>query len=138
MNTLSWSSPTTPLPTENNPRIVFERLFGDGGTAGERLAQARENQSILDSVNEESGGLLKTLGAADRHKLDDYVGSVREIERRIQAVEKAASIGELLATLERPMGIPQRFDEHVNLMFDMVWLVVPRRPHPRHHLHAGP
>jgi hypothetical protein len=120
MNTLSWSSPTTPLPTENNPRIVFERLFGDGGTSGERLAKARESQSILDSVNSEIGDLLKTLGASDRHKLDDYVGSIREIERRIQAVEKAGASAEPLATLERPMGIPQRFDEHVNLMLDMV------------------
>jgi hypothetical protein len=121
MNTLSWSSPTTPLPTENNPRVVFERLFGDGGTSGQRLAQARKNQSILDSVNEELGRLLNTLGPDDRSKVDDYVDSVREIERRIQHVEKNGATS-VLPTLERPMGIPERFDEHVTLMYDMQWL----------------
>jgi hypothetical protein len=121
MNTLAWSSPTTPLPTENNPRIVFERLFGDGGTSAQRLAQARENQSILDAVTSELGRLLKTLGPADRATVDHYVGSVREIERRIQSVEKHGATT-VLPTLDRPLGIPERFDDHVNLMFDLQWL----------------
>ena len=121
LNTLSWSSPTTPLPTENNPRVVFERLFGDGGTSAQRLAQAKNSHSILDSVNEEIGDLLNTLGAADRHKLGHYVDSIREIERRIQAVERLGA-STVLPTLERPMGIPGRFDEHVGLMFDLQWL----------------
>jgi hypothetical protein len=123
MNTLSWSSPATPLPTENNPRVVFERLFGDGGTSADRLVQAREQRSILDSVNEELGRLLTTLGPADRTTVNDYVDAVREIERRIQATERhgATTVG---PTLERPMGIPERFDEHVNLMFDMQWLAL--------------
>jgi hypothetical protein len=121
LNTLSWSSPTTPLPTENNPRVVFERLFGDGGTSAQRAAQARENLSILDSVTEDLHRLLRTLGPHDRIKVDGYVDSMREIERRIQSVEKATATS-VLPTLDRPMGIPERFDEHVNLLYDLQWL----------------
>ncbi len=121
MNTLAWSSPTTPLPTESNPRVVFERLFGDGGTPSQRLAQVREQGSILDSVNQELNRLLGTVGAADRTTVTDYVDSVREIERRIQAAEKAGAT-DVLPALERPMGTPERFDEHVGLLFDMQWL----------------
>ena len=121
LNTLSWSSPTTPLPTENNPRVVFERLFGDGGTSAQRAAQARENLSILDSVTEDLHRLLRTLGPHDRIKVDGYVDSMREIERRIQSAEKAGA-SSVLPTLDRPMGIPERFDEHVNLLYDLQWL----------------
>jgi hypothetical protein len=121
MNTLSWSSPTTPLPTENNPRVVFERLFGDGGTSEQRLAQSRAQGSILDSLNEELTRLLGTLGPGDRTTVNDYVDAMREVERRIQAAEKAGA-SEVLPTLERPMGIPERFDEHVGLLYDMQWL----------------
>jgi hypothetical protein len=121
LNTLSWSSPTTPLPTENNPRVVFERLFGDGGTSAARLAQAKQNRSVLDSVTEELGRLLNTLGPGDRTTVNDYVESVREVERRIQGAEKQAATS-VLPTLSQPMGIPERFDEYVTLMFDMVAL----------------
>jgi hypothetical protein len=121
MNTLSWSSPTTPNPTEGNPRVVFERLFGDGGTSAARLAQAREHRSVLDSVNGELARLLQTVGASDRVTLSDYVDSVREVERRIQSAEKNAATTEL-PDLERPMGVPERFDQHVNLLFDLVAL----------------
>jgi hypothetical protein len=121
MNTLSWSSPTTPLPTENNPRVVFERLFGDGGTSAQRLAQARAQRSILDSVNDELKRLLGTLGPGDRTTVTDYVDSVRELERRIQTAEKRGAT-EVLPTLQRPMGIPERFDEHAGLLYDMQWL----------------
>ena len=121
MNTLSWQSPSTPLPTENNPRIVFERLFGDGGTPAQRLALARENRSILDSVLDEFGRLQQTLGPADRSKLTDYLDAVRELERRIQRVERGGSNGEL-PDLTRPAGIPDRFDEHVKLMYELQWL----------------
>jgi hypothetical protein len=121
MNTLSWSSPTSPLPTENNPRVVFERLFGDGGSSADRLAQAREQRSILDSVTEELGRLVKTLGPEDRTKVGDYVESVREVERRIQSVEHHSATS-VLPAISRPMGIPERFDDHVNLMFDMMAL----------------
>jgi len=121
LNTLSWTSPTSPLPTENNPRLVFERLFGSGGTSQQRTALARQNRSILDYVREDFGRLARSLGAADRVQVDEYLGSVREVERRIQAVE-ALSDGEVATTAERPRGIPERFDEHVKLMYELQWL----------------
>ncbi len=121
LNTLSWRSPTAPLPTENNPRLVFERLFGDGGTAAQRAAVARENRSILDSVADDFVRLSKTIGSADRVQVDEYLESVREVERRIQAAESLGAAGEL-PRLERPRGIPERFDEHVSLMYELQWL----------------
>jgi uncharacterized protein DUF1552 len=121
MNTLSWSSPTAPLPSENNPRIVFERLFGDGGTSSARVSQAREDRSVLDSVTAELGRLLSTLGPGDRSTMNDYVDSVREVERRIQSAERNAATLQL-PELTQPTGIPERFDEYVNVMFDMVAL----------------
>ena len=121
LNTLAWRSATTPLPTENNPRIVFERLFGDGGTAAQRLAQARENRSILDSVMDDLARLQQSLGPGDRTKVTEYVDAVREVERRIQRVEGHGGEAEL-PTLDRPAGIPDRFDEHVKLMYDLQWL----------------
>jgi hypothetical protein len=120
MNTLSWTTATTPLPTENNPRIVFERLFGDGGTPEQRLARARENRSILDSVMADLDRLQKSLGPADRTKVTDYVDAVREVERRIQRVEQRNASD--LPDLNQPSGIPERFDEHVKLMYELQWL----------------
>jgi hypothetical protein len=121
MNTLAWRSPTSPLPTENNPRLVFERLFGNGGTTAQRMALARENRSILDSVTADFARLASTLGPADRGQVDDYLQAVREVERRIQAVEKVG-VDSGLPALERPRGIPERFDEHVKLMYELQWL----------------
>lgn len=121
LNTLAWRTPTTPLPTENNPRIVFERLFGDGGTPGERLAQVRENRSILDSVMQDAVRLQQALGPADRAKVADYLDAIREVERRIERAEFLGPDADLPA-LVRPRGIPERFDEHVKLMFDLQWL----------------
>jgi Protein of unknown function (DUF1552) len=121
LNTLSWSSPTTPLPTENNPRLVFERLFGTGGTNEQRAALARENRSILDYVRGDFDRLTRSLGPGDRAHVDGYLDSVREVERRIQAVERLGD-AEVLTTPERPRGIPERFDEHVKLMYELQWL----------------
>ena len=120
LNTLAWSSDTTPLPTENNPRIVFERLFGDGGTQEQRVAQAKRNQSILDSVMADLAKLQTSLGTGDRAVVTDYLDAVREVERRIQRIE--ARDGSELPTLERPAGVPDRFDEHVKLMYELQWL----------------
>src|SRR5688572_6801408 len=117
MNTLAWRSATTALPTENNPRVVFERLFGDGGSSAERREQARENRSILDSVTAEAARLQRRVGAGDRVKVNDYLDAVREIERRIQGIEKQNQTE--LPTLERPTGIPDRFDLHVGLMYEL-------------------
>ena len=121
LNTLSWSTPTTPLPTENNPRVVFERLFGNGGTGAQRAALARQNRSILDYVSADFDRLGKTLAPADRTHVDEYLTSVREVERRIQKVEGGADNPELPA-LERPLGIPETFGEHVTLLYDLQWL----------------
>ena len=121
VNTLSWSSPTTPLPMENNPRVVFERLFGDGGTVDERRAAMRRDQSILDSVTDDMARLVGSLGASDRARVDQYVDSVREVERRIQRAE--AQAGESTFTLpDRPVGIPETYDEHARLLFDLLLL----------------
>jgi len=121
LNTLAWRSPTSPLPTENNPRIVFERLFGNGGTTAQRVALARENRSILDSVSDDFARLARTLGPADRSHVDSYLESVREVERRIAAVENLSDDAGLPA-LERPRGIPENFGDHVKLMYELQWL----------------
>jgi len=120
MNTLAWRTATTPLPTENNPRAVFERLFGDGGTAAQRVLRARETRSILDSVTADMARLQGRLGPADRTRVSDYVEAVREIERRIQSVEAHDQVE--LPALERPTGIPERFDQHVGLMYELLRL----------------
>jgi hypothetical protein len=117
-NNLSWSSPSTPLPTEADPRVVFERLFGDGGDAGHRRAELRKGGSILDWVGQDLARLRRELGAADRVTVDRYVESVREVERRIQGAERQA--GEVvLPDLARPASVPDAWEDHVRLMFDL-------------------
>jgi len=123
LNTLSWSTPTTPLPTENNPRVVFERLFGNGGTNAQRTAQARQDRSILDFVGADFARLTRELGPADRVQVDEYLQSVREVERRIETVERLGDAAGLPA-LERPAGIPETFGEHVKLMYELQWLAL--------------
>ena len=122
MNTFVWKTPTMPLPMENNPRVVFERLFGLGGTAAERLAEVRKNRSILDSVSEEMASLQRSLGANDRVIVSEYLDAVREIEERIRKGAARADGGALPASLERPAGIPESFDAHAKLMFDLQYL----------------
>lgn len=118
INTISWRSPTSPVPMEIHPRVVFDRLFGDGGSADARLAQARRSRSVLDSVRQEVASLEKSLGASDKTKVNEYLESVREVERRIQKAE--AQTGELSLTLpDRPTDIPEEFAEHMRLMFDL-------------------
>jgi uncharacterized protein DUF1552 len=118
MNTLAWSTPTTPLPTEANPRVVFERMFGDGGTAADRRAELRRNGSILDWVIDDMSRLQHKLGPGDRSKVSQYLDSIREIERRIQRAEQSAS-DELPDSLDRPLGAPSSWEDHVKLMFDL-------------------
>jgi len=117
VNTVSWRTPTTPNMTENNPRVVFERLFGDGGSRAQRVAVTKKTGSILDSVADEASDLANTLGNSDRSKLDEYLDSVREVEQRIQGAEKQA--GQSLELPERPIGIPDSFDQYAKLMFDL-------------------
>jgi hypothetical protein len=117
-NCLSWSSPTTPLPAEAHPRLVFERLFGEGGTAAERRAALKKRASLLDAVGEEFNRLKRDLGPADRDRVNGYVESVREVERRIQRAEADANQGSL-PDLDRPVGVPAAYADHVRLMFDL-------------------
>lgn len=117
-NNLSWSSPTTPLPSEAHPRIVFETLFGDGGTAAQRRAALNERASLLDSVTEEIVRLQNELGASDRTKVDQYLDAVREVERRIQKAEADVTENPL-PDLDRPLGVPAAYADHARLMFDL-------------------
>jgi hypothetical protein len=120
VNTVSWRNPTTPNPTESHPRIVFERLFGDGGSAAVRSARLRETGSILDSLDDEVRSLSRSLGRGDTRKLDEYLDAVRDVEQRIQ---NAAAQGAISVELpERPVGIPESFEEHTKLMLDLVAL----------------
>jgi Protein of unknown function (DUF1552) len=116
-NTISWRNPTTPNPAEAHPRLVFERLFGDGGSPAQRMARMKVNGSILDSVMQEVSSLDRTLGPGDRTKLAEFLDSVREIEQRIQSVEKRGI--QAVSLPERPTDIPAAFDEHIKLMFDL-------------------
>ena len=117
--TLSWASPTTPLPTQSSPRLVFEQLFGDGGPASQQLAAVRTKNSILDSAIEEMAKLRTKLGPADRSTVSDYLDVLREVERRIQQTE-AKNAQSPLPEYERPgIGVPERFDDHAKLMFDL-------------------
>ncbi len=117
INTISWRTPTTPLPMEINPRVVFERLFGDGGSIEQRQARMRQDQSILDAVAQQANRLGATLPAADRVTMSDYLDNVREIERRIQLAEKQSGLQTDLPAA--PVGIPESFEEHIKLMFDL-------------------
>ncbi|MGH8629217.1 MAG: DUF1552 domain-containing protein, partial [Burkholderiales bacterium] len=121
-NTISWSSPTTPLPPEMNPRAVFERLFGDGETtdAAVRAMMARQDRSILDFVRSDAARLGLGLGTGDRRKLSEYLDAVREIERRIQKAEQQDPNAVTLPAIDRPAGIPPTFEEHIQLMFDLM------------------
>ena len=123
LNTLSWRTATAPLPTENNPRAVFERMFGDGGTREQRLAETRKDRSILDSVQTDMQRLFQRVGSRDRARADEYFDAVREVERRLQKAETTPVELDLDSGLTRPpVGIPDDFGEHVRLMFDLQWL----------------
>lgn len=117
-NNLSWSSATTPIPAEAHPRVVFERLFGDGGSAADRIAELKLNASILDWVNDDLARLNKELGVSDRTKVEQYLDSVREVERRIQMAEQRTADSEL-PDLDRPVGVPASYEDHAKLMFDL-------------------
>jgi hypothetical protein len=117
-NNLSWSSPTSPLPAEADPRLVFERLFGDGGTAANRRTELRKDQSILDWVTRDIARLQSQIGVADRNRVDEYVETIREVERRIQKAEQQTTESPL-PTLDRPSSVPENWEDHVKLMFDL-------------------
>jgi hypothetical protein len=116
MNSMSWKNPTTPLPSETNPRFVFERLFGVGATAEERLARSQEDRSILDGLTQEISSLSGRLGVRDRAKLSEYLDAVRDVEHRIV---KSESTNSDFAVPEQPVGVPDTFKEYAELMFDL-------------------
>ena len=117
-NNLSWSSPTTPLPAEAHPRLVFENLFGEGGTPKERRAALRERASLLDSIADDMKRLKRDLGAGDQARVSEYLDAVREVERRIQKAEAYSKVN-TLPDLDRPMGVPASYADHARLMFDL-------------------
>jgi Protein of unknown function (DUF1552) len=118
-DTISWGSPTQPLPMTLDPRMAFENLFGDGSTPEERAARQKVNRSILDWISQDVARLQKTLGPSDRHRLSAYLDDVREIERRIQRIEKYNASGESRALPNAPLGVPDSYEEHIKLMFDL-------------------
>jgi hypothetical protein len=118
-DTISWATPTMPLPMTVNPRVAFESLFGDGGTPEQRAEKQKLNGSILDWIGNSIGKLEKGLGSSDRARLNTYLEDVREIERRIQRVEKYNASGEARSLPAAPLGVPDSFEEHARLMFDL-------------------
>jgi hypothetical protein len=116
-DTISWQGPTSPLPMQNNPQVVFERLFGDGNTPDERRLRREQSLSLLDSVVEEASALQRKLPAADRERLDQYLTDVREIERRVKKAGEQMSLD--LDVPSAPTGVPQDVEAHVKLMFDL-------------------
>jgi hypothetical protein len=116
-DTISWQGPTSPLPMQNNPQVVFERLFGDGATDAERRARRQQSVSLLDSVRGEASALQRRLPAIDRNRVDQYLNDVREIERRIEKAAKQASTDVTLP--DAPTGIPKDVEDHIKLMLDL-------------------
>jgi hypothetical protein len=123
-HTISWRSPTQPLPMEHNPRAVFEKLFGDSGSTerAAREARLRQHRSILDSVTGKLTDLKREIGPQDRVKVDEYTEAVRDVERRIQRAEEQSNIE--LPLMEQPQGAPSVFEDHLALMFDLQLLAL--------------
>jgi hypothetical protein len=119
-NTISWRNPTTPVPMEINPRVVFERMFGRAGSAAQRAARMKNEESILDSVSREIASLRTDLGKGDQRRFSDYLENLREVEQRIQQAEKQSESS--VALPDAPIGIPESHDEHLRLMFDLMAL----------------
>ena len=117
-NNLSWASPTRPLPSEAHPRVVFESLFGNGGTPEQRAAALKRRASLLDSVTGEIKRIGKRVGAADRNRIDSFMTSIREVERRIELAQRTAADNPL-PDLDRPVGVPVEYVDHAKLMFDL-------------------
>ena len=119
-NTISWASPTSPQPMELNPQVVFERMFGDGGTVEQRAARRKRDRSILDSLTSSLSRMKGDVSVADRARLDDYTQNVREIERRLQIAMRASTAAP--SDMSVPVGVPQTFDEHIKMQFDLLAL----------------
>ena len=122
MDTISWASPTEPLPMIRDPRLAFDQLFGSGGTPEKRAARRRASRNILDWIPAEVARLKQSLGPDDRHRLDDYLENIREIERRIEKVEERNASGGERELPDAPIGVPDHYGEHVQIMFDLIAL----------------
>ena len=120
-NSTSWRTPTTPLPHERDPRVVFQRLFGDGGSVEARLAQMRTDRSILDSVTDSIRGIEHRLGIRDKTAVDEYLEAVRQVEQRIQRAENG-NASTPLPQVDQPAGVPEEYDDHVSLMTELLVL----------------
>src|SRR5262249_37029368 len=118
-NSISWSTPSKSLPMELNPQVVFERLFGDGSDSEERAARRRQQRSVLDVVVRGLANLKREIGPGDRARLDQYAEDIREIERRLQLAETTSAEAPSMAV---PAGVPEAFDEHIKLQFDLTAL----------------
>lgn len=121
LNSTSWRTATTPLPHERDPRVVFQRMFGDGGSVSARLADMRTDRSILDAVTDRLGQLKRQLPVADQLRVGEYLDTVREVEQRIQRAERA-NADTPLPSLEQPSGVPESYDEHLKLLYDLLAL----------------
>src|SRR5439155_18225953 len=121
LNSTSWRTPNTPLPHERNPRVVFQRLFGDGGSVTARLEQMRKDRSILDSIAQSFTRLERRIGVSDRRTIGDYLDAVREVERRIQKAEHTNATAPL-PSVDQPAGVPEEYDEHAKLLMDLLLL----------------
>ena len=121
LNSTSWRDDTTPLPHERDPRVVFQRMFGDGGSVSARVADMRTDRSILDAVTSRFGEFKRLLGSSDRSRVDDYLDTIREVEQRIQRAERA-NAATPLPSLEQPSGVPESYDEHLKLLYDLLVL----------------
>ena len=121
LNSTSWRAPNTPLPHESDPRVVFQRLFGDGGSVAARLGEMKKDRSILDSVLESVAGLKRRLGIADQHVMSDYLESVRDVEQRIQRAERT-NASSPLPPVEQPFGVPDEYHAHATLLLDLLHL----------------
>jgi hypothetical protein len=119
-NTLSWLDDTSPLPVSINPQVTFERMYGDPGTADQRLARLRRKESMIDSIMAETKHMQRRIGAADNAKLDEYLSNIRRVEQQLQNMESRADA--LANTPESPVGIPSDFDQHMTLTYDLAHL----------------
>jgi hypothetical protein len=119
-NTISWRDDTSPLPVGINPRVTFERMFGEAGASDQRSALLKEKQSLLDSVNGETNRIKKTLGASDRAILDEYLGNIRDVEQQLIRMEKR--LGTLTDIPDAPVGLPEAFDDHLTITYNLMHL----------------
>src|SRR5215510_15125817 len=121
-NTLAWRDDTSPLPVAINPRVTFERMFGEAGASDQRSARLKERQSLLDSVSGETDRLKNRLGAADRAILDEYLSNIRDVERQLDRMEKR--LGTITGIPEAPVGLPEAFDDHISITYSLLHLAL--------------